>query len=64
LFLIGGNLNKAGFYNNGPDLQKLDNGDLIYQVDFRNVYATILENWLEADAPAVLGKNFTKLNIL
>ena len=64
LFLIGGNLRKAGFFNNGPDLQKLDKGDLIYQVDFRNIYATILENWLEADAPAVLGKNFTKLNIL
>ncbi len=64
LFLIGGDLKKPGFYNEGPDLQRLDEGDLIYQVDFRNVYATILDNWLQSDAPAVLGKDFKKLRFI
>lgn len=58
LFLVGGNLQKPGFYNAAPDLRTLDEGDLIYEIDFRNIYATILDKWLEADAPRVLGGNF------
>jgi uncharacterized protein (DUF1501 family) len=64
LYIMGGNLKKPGFYNEGPDLRNLDNGDLIYQVDFRNVYATILNQWLNADAPAVLGREFEVLSLL
>ncbi len=64
LYIMGGNLKKPGFYNEGPDLLNLDNGDLIYQVDFRNVYATILNQWLDADAPAVLGRKFETLGML
>jgi hypothetical protein len=29
-------------------LRKLDQGDLIYEIDFRQVYATVLKNWLKA----------------
>ena len=58
------NLKKPGFYNEGPDLLNLDNGDLIYQVDFRNVYATILNQWLDANAPAILGGKFETLGML
>ena len=64
LYLIGGNLKNPGFYNEGPDLTKLDKGDLIYKVDFRNVYATVLNQWLDADAPAILGKKFDLLHML
>lgn len=64
LYIIGGNLKKPGFYNEGPDLSNLDNGDLIYKVDFRNVYATVLNQWLDADAPAVLGRRFDMLKML
>jgi len=64
LYIIGGNLKNPGFYNEGPDLLNLDNGDLIYQLDFRSVYATILNQWLDADAPAVLGREFKLLNLL
>ncbi len=64
LYIIGGNLKKPGFYNEGPDLQHLDGGDLIYKVDFRNVYATILKQWLDADVPAVLGKRFEIMDML
>ena len=61
LFLFGGSLRKPGIYNNGPNLQNLINGDLVYEIDFRRIYATILKNWLNADPHQVLGRNFKVL---
>lgn len=63
--LILGNRVKGGLHGEYPSLTKLDdNGDLIYTVDFRSVYATILEDWLGADAQAVLGRKFEKLGFI
>lgn len=64
VFLIGGNLKKAGFYNNGPDLMNLKNNDLVFEIDFREIYASILDNWLEADSATVLKKRFSGLKIV
>lgn len=64
LFLMGGALQQAGFYNDAPDLRYLDNGDLRYQIDFRNIYATIIEEWLEADARSILAGSFDRLALL
>ncbi|RFZ83145.1 DUF1501 domain-containing protein [Mucilaginibacter terrenus] len=64
VMLFGGKLQKAGIYNNAPNLSQLDNGDLKYEVDFRNVYATVLDKWLEVDNAQVLNKNFTRLNFI
>lgn len=61
LYLFGGKLANPGFYNSAPNLDKLDEGDLIYQVDFRQVYSTILEQWLDSPAPAILGSTFNPL---
>jgi len=55
MFFISGNLKKKGLLNSLPDLQNLNEGDLIYKEDFRKVYATILKNWLKADSSKVLG---------
>ncbi|MFP8893679.1 MULTISPECIES: DUF1501 domain-containing protein [Chryseobacterium] len=55
MFFISGNLKKKGLLNTLPDLQNLNDGDLIYKEDFRKVYATILKNWLKADSSKVLG---------
>lgn len=55
MFFISGNLKKKGLLNSLPDLQNLNEGDLIYTEDFRKVYATILKNWLKADSSKVLG---------
>ena len=55
MFLISGNLKKKGILNALPDLEKLNEGDLIYTEDFRKVYATILKNWLGADSSKILG---------
>jgi uncharacterized protein (DUF1501 family) len=61
VFLMGGQLPKQGFYNQAPDLENLVNGDLVYEIDFRSIYASLLEGWLEADAKAVLGGFSKKL---
>lgn len=64
LFLMGGNLRQKGFFNAGPDLSRLDAGDLQYQIDFRQVYATVLNDWLNVDAAKVLNGRFTGLPLL
>ncbi len=65
VYVVGGNLNKAGIYNDGPDLLNLDdNGDLKYKVDFRSVYATVLHKWLEVDDKQILNRNFDRLNFV
>ena len=65
IFLIGENLKKKGFYNNAPNLLNLDNnGDLIHTVDFRSVYATILDKWLQVDDVLILNKSFNKLDFI
>lgn len=63
LMLFGGSLKKPGFYNQAPDLSNLDSGDLIYQVDFRNVYASVLNDWLSTDSTRVLGSRFDSLDL-
>jgi len=37
---------------------------LPYEIDFRRVYATLLENWLGVDAKAVLGGEFGRLGFV
>ncbi|MDO6738088.1 DUF1501 domain-containing protein [Wenyingzhuangia sp. 2_MG-2023] len=65
LFVLTENLKKPGAYNNVADLSNLDNnGDIKYEIDFRQVYATVLEKWLEADPKKVMGKSFDSLNFI
>ncbi|TND07928.1 MAG: hypothetical protein FD123_2736 [Bacteroidetes bacterium] len=64
LMLAGGNLKQKGVINEAPDLKNLVDGDLVHKVDFRNVYATILQNWLEADAEKILGRKFEKMDFV
>ena len=63
-FLLGGNLKKNGFFNGCPALDALDNGDLSYRIDFRSIYATILDQWLQTDAYAILGQSFERIPVL
>ena len=65
LFIIGKDLNKPGIYNDSPDLSNLDNnGDLKYTIDFRSVYATLLDQWLGASHSKVLGSSFETLDFI
>lgn len=63
MFLIGPMV-RPGVIGDLPSLTDLDNGDLKYNVDFRNVYAGVLEQWLEADAAKVLGGKFRAANVV
>jgi uncharacterized protein (DUF1501 family) len=61
--LLAGQHVKAGLVGEHPSLTDLDQGDLKYHTDFRQVYATVLEDWLETDASAVVGGNYEKLGL-
>lgn len=64
MFLISGGLKEKGILNAMPDLNDLDEGDLKYKVDFKNVYATVLDKWLKADDEKILGKKFDQLKFI
>jgi len=65
VFLIGSQLKKQGFYNPMADLSNLDtNGDLKFDIDFRQIYTAVLNNWLDVDAQKVINASFSGLNIV
>ncbi|HRO42394.1 MAG TPA: DUF1501 domain-containing protein [Flavipsychrobacter sp.] len=64
MFLLSGGLKKAGLYNPLSNLEDLDEGDVKYEIDFRQVYATLLEKWLGANAGSILGNEFNQLNFI
>lgn len=61
--LIGPAVN-GGRFGETPSLTNLDSaGNLIHTVDYRSVYATVLDSWLEADADTVLGTEYERLPV-
>lgn len=64
MFLISGGLKQRGLINPLPDLKDLDEGDLKYKVDFKDVYATVLNKWLNANDQNILGKKYDYLNFI
>jgi uncharacterized protein (DUF1501 family) len=65
MFVIGGKV-KAGLHGQYPSLAPADlfNGDLQYNVDFRSVYAGLLEEWLKTKSEPILGQKFTPLPLV
>jgi len=57
MLVMGKNLNQ-GVVGRHPSLTELDHGDLRFGIDFRSVYATILQNWLETPSKPILGDQF------
>ena len=55
---------RGGLVGKTPDLTDLESGDLKMSVDFRQVYATILENWLGVTSEEVLGATFEPMPLL
>jgi uncharacterized protein (DUF1501 family) len=64
MFVVSGGLKQKGLINELPDLDDLDEGDLKYKIDFKNVYATVLNKWLQADDKMILEKNFDLLSFI
>jgi uncharacterized protein (DUF1501 family) len=65
MFLVGGST-KPGLLGRYPSLAPGDlfQGDLKYSVDFRSVYASVLEGWLKTPSPSILGQKFPLLQIV
>lgn len=63
MFVMGGKV-KGGLHGKMPSLTDLEDGDLKYTTDFRRVYATLLDKWLNADSAKVLGAKFEPMPFL
>ena len=63
-FVLGGHV-KGGLYGQRPILDRLDgNGNLSFAVDFRDIYATVLERWWGVNAVAALRGRFAAMDFV
>ena len=63
-FVVGSAV-KGGMYGKPPSLSELVLGDnLASTTDFRRVYATLIQDWLGADAAKVLGRPFDTFSMI
>ena len=64
-FVIGDAV-KGGLYGEYPSLEpeKLDQGDLQWNNDFRGTYATLLEQWMGLDATPILGGTYEQFDFI
>jgi uncharacterized protein (DUF1501 family) len=63
MLLVGGKV-KAGVVGEHPSLSKLEIGNLQHHTDFRQVYASVLDKWLDVSSKEVLGAGFKPLDII
>jgi uncharacterized protein (DUF1501 family) len=64
MFVLGNPVSK-GIYGEPPSLSSLDDsGNLKHTIDFRSVYATVLDRWMGASSKDVLGGAFGAQNFL
>lgn len=63
MFVIGKKV-KGGLYGGLPNLSDLQDGDIKFKIDFREVYAAALDNWMGGDSQLVLGQKFNPLGVL
>jgi uncharacterized protein (DUF1501 family) len=65
MFLFGPAV-KPGLHDDHPSLAAadLDHGDLQHKIDFRSIYATMLEKWLGTGSEPVLGAEYPLLDCL
>src|SRR5262245_47531519 len=63
LFVAGAKI-KGGLYGEYPRLDKLGEGDLIFNTDFRSVYAGLLDNWLGCPAQKIFKGEFPPLKLV
>jgi uncharacterized protein (DUF1501 family) len=64
-FMIGDHVN-GGLYGEYPSLRsdRQVEGDLAFNVDFRSVYATLLERWMHVDPEPIVGGNFEQIDLV
>lgn len=64
LFVAGPAVRGGRFYGEQPSLTNLDGGDLKYNVDFRSVYATMLDRVVGVDPKSLLGASYPALALV
>jgi uncharacterized protein (DUF1501 family) len=52
---------RGGLVGEHPALDDLDNGDLRFSIDYRRVYATLLQDWLKVPSAPILQARFEPL---
>ena len=57
LFVMGSKI-KGGLLGKTPELVTDATKDLTYSTDFRGVYSSVLDKWLEADSSKILGDKY------
>lgn len=62
LFVMGAQV-RGGLAGTSPSLKVARNEDLTFSTDFRQVYATVLDKWMGCPSAAVLGENYSPLNL-
>ncbi len=63
-FALGGRV-AGGFYGEQPSLERLGgDGNMRYAIDFRGVYATVLERWWGVPSAGVLGGKYAPVDFL
>ena len=64
MFALGNGVQR-GLYGDAPNLAALvDNGNVPYTTDFRQVYATVIDRWLGVQHEALLGQHWDPLGFL
>ncbi len=65
VFLLGGGLRTPGMYNEPTSLTALDdNGDLIHSVDFRSIYAMLVQDWLGMRTEGIVDAHVPTITLL
>jgi uncharacterized protein (DUF1501 family) len=63
VFLAGPSV-RPGVIGNHPSLTDLDQGDLKMSIDFRQIYATLLDQWIGVPSARILNGTFSHLAML
>jgi uncharacterized protein (DUF1501 family) len=64
MFLAGGSV-EAGLHGVAPDLKDLDDGDIKQKIDFREVYAAVLQYWFGVrDTKPILLGDYLPLKVI
>ena len=64
VLLLSRSLRKKGLQGSNPNLEELQDGDIKYATDFREIYATILQKWLGMPSEPVLGSGISTLSFI
>jgi uncharacterized protein (DUF1501 family) len=63
MFALGKQV-KGGLFGEYPDLAKLDDGDPRFTTDFRQVYATVLDRWMNISSRDILAGDFKPMGFV